>query len=40
MENFELYLQYHKETIGNKLKIINWFMKQTKPKPVKPPVSG
>ena len=35
MENFELYLQYHKEITENKLKTINRFMKQTKPKPVK-----
>lgn len=34
MENFELYLQYHKEIAENKLKIINRFMKQAKPKSV------
>jgi hypothetical protein len=35
MENFELYLQYHKEITENKLKTINRFIKQAKPKPVK-----
>jgi len=35
MENFELYLQYHKEITENKLKTINRFMKQAKPKPKK-----
>ena len=35
MENFELYLQYHKEIAENKLKTINRFLKSSKPKPVK-----
>lgn len=35
MENFELYLQYHKEITENKLETINRFLKQAKPKPVK-----
>ena len=35
MENFELYLQYHKEITENKLKIINRFAKQAKSKPTK-----
>ncbi len=35
MENFGLYLQYHKEVTENKLKTINRFLKSSKPKPVK-----
>jgi hypothetical protein len=35
MENFELYLQYHKEIAENKLKTINRFLKSSKPKTVK-----
>jgi len=35
MKDFELYLQYHKEVTENKLKTINRFMKQAKPKPAK-----
>ena len=35
MGNFDLYLQYHKEITENKLKTINRFIKQAKPKPLK-----
>ena len=35
MENFEVYLQYHKEITENKLKTINRFLKSTKPKAIK-----
>ncbi len=35
MGNFDLYLQYHKEITENKLKTINQFIKQAKPKPLK-----
>lgn len=35
MENFDLYLQYHKEITENKLKTINRFMKHAKAKPIK-----
>ena len=33
MENFMLYLQFHKELAENKLKIIDRFLKNAKPKP-------
>ena len=33
MENFELYLQYHKEITENKLKTIDRFLRGSKPKP-------
>jgi hypothetical protein len=35
MENFELYLQYHKEIAENTLRTINRFLKSSKPKAVK-----
>ena len=35
MENFELYLQYHKEITEDKLKTIDRFMKQVKPRPIR-----
>ena len=35
MENFDLYLQYHKELTENKLKTIDRFIKQVKPRPIK-----
>ena len=35
MENFELYLQHHKEITEDKLKTIDRFMKQVKPRPIR-----